>query len=82
MDMTQPRKILVSTDLAPEEEWTKSSYSSQENGNCVEAAKRRLFVGVRDSKDKGPFLTFTSEEWEGFLGMVNSGDADFGVVDI
>lgn len=82
MDMTHHRHFPVSTDLAPEEAWTKSSYSSQDNQNCVETTKRRGLIGVRDSKDKpGPALAFTAAAWASFIEMVNSGEADFGIVD-
>ncbi|MFE3881906.1 DUF397 domain-containing protein [Streptomyces lydicus] len=38
---------------------------------------------MRDSKDKkGPALVFTAAAWTGFVGLVNSGEADFGVVDL
>ncbi|MEW1657930.1 DUF397 domain-containing protein [Streptomyces sp. NPDC093707] len=78
--MTHHTHFAVSTDLAPEGDWTKSSYSSQDNQNCVETAKRPGLVGVRDSKDKaGPALAFTSAAWTGFIEMVNSGEAEFGV---
>ncbi|MGW2021999.1 DUF397 domain-containing protein [Streptomyces decoyicus] len=80
--MTHHRHFPVSTDLAPEEDWTKSSYSSQDNQNCIETAKRGGLVGVRDSKDKkGPALVFTAAAWTGFVGLVNSREANFGVVD-
>ncbi|MEV7085909.1 DUF397 domain-containing protein [Streptomyces sp. NPDC093085] len=80
--MTQQKRIPVSTDLAPEENWTKSSYSSQDNQNCVETAKLVGLVGVRDSKDKsGPALAFASAAWTGFIGLVNSGEADSGIVE-
>ncbi|MEU3973404.1 DUF397 domain-containing protein [Streptomyces bacillaris] len=86
--MTHQQHFPVSTDLAPEEEWTKSSYSSQDNGNCVETTVKSAattesgLVGVRDSKQKGgPALAFTHAAWTGFVGLLNSGEGDFGVVD-
>lgn len=86
--MTHQKHFPVSTDLAPEEEWTKSSYSSQDNGNCVEttvesaATAKSGLVGVRDSKKKdGPALAFTHGAWTGFVRRVNSGEGNFGVVD-
>ncbi|MER6546739.1 DUF397 domain-containing protein [Streptomyces sp. NPDC001250] len=86
--MTHHKHVSVSTDLAPEEEWTKSSYSSQDNGNCIETtvrsatATRSGLVGIRDSKDKtGPALVVPAATWNSFLGLVRSGDVDFGVVD-
>lgn len=69
----------VSTDLAPEEEWKKSSYSSQDNGNCVETTINSVtvtqsgLVGVRDSKKAdGPALALTHAAWFRFLGLVIS----------
>ena len=50
--------------------WRKSSYSGQGN-TCVEVA--HLPDGgraVRDSKDPGPILRFTSTEWRAFLKAV------------
>ncbi|MFJ5103973.1 DUF397 domain-containing protein [Streptomyces sp. NPDC088554] len=80
--MTQQKHLHVSTDLAPEENWTKSSYSSQDNQNCVETAKLVDVIGVRDSKAKqGPALAFTSGAWTSFIGLVNSGEADFGIAE-
>lgn len=88
MDMTHQKHFPVSTDMAPEEEWTKSSYSSQDNGNCVEATVKSSaitqsgLVGVRDSKKKdGPPLAFTHAAWTGFVGLVTSGEVDLGAVD-
>lgn len=38
--------------------WRKSSYSSDNGGNCIELADLATAVGVRDSKDpEGPHLT-------------------------
>ncbi|WP_432010677.1 DUF397 domain-containing protein [Streptomyces cucumeris] len=86
--MTHHTHFTVSTDLAPEEEWTKSSYSSQDNGNCVETTVRSAavtksgVVGVRDSKRKsGPALAFPVSAFSAFIGAVRSGALDFGVVD-
>ncbi|MEU4120134.1 DUF397 domain-containing protein [Kitasatospora sp. NPDC028055] len=48
--------------------WIKSSYSSNEGGQCVEVAETPGVVHVRDSKDKsGPQLTFEPAAWEAFL---------------
>ncbi|MFJ7248751.1 DUF397 domain-containing protein [Kitasatospora sp. NPDC098652] len=48
--------------------WIKSSYSSNEGGQCVEVAETPGIVHVRDSKDKsGPQLTFEPAAWEAFL---------------
>ncbi|MFD5461598.1 DUF397 domain-containing protein [Kitasatospora sp. NPDC127059] len=48
--------------------WIKSSYSSNEGGQCVEVAETTAAVLVRDSKDKsGPHLAFTPAAWQAFL---------------
>ncbi|MFF8770821.1 DUF397 domain-containing protein [Kitasatospora sp. NPDC015120] len=53
--------------------WFKSSYSSNEGGNCVEVAETTSTVLVRDSKDKsGPHLTFSPAAWEAFVEFAQS----------
>ncbi|WP_037914315.1 DUF397 domain-containing protein [Actinacidiphila yeochonensis] len=48
--------------------WTKSSYSTNDGGDCVEAATVPSTVLVRDSKDpEGPHLTVTVEAWTSFV---------------
>jgi Domain of unknown function (DUF397) len=49
--------------------WRKSSYSSANGGNCVEAAADGPgVVAVRDSKDPdGPALAFTPADWSDFI---------------
>ncbi|MEU3981165.1 DUF397 domain-containing protein [Streptomyces sp. NPDC026672] len=57
-----------STDLAPEGAWFKSSYSSQDGGNCVEIAALPQGVGVRDSKDtRGPALLVSGSAFTAFI---------------
>ena len=57
--------------------WYKSSRSGGAD-NCVEAR----YVGddsvqLRDSKDPdGPVLTFTSREWDAFIGGAKDGEFD------
>ncbi|MFC9931698.1 DUF397 domain-containing protein [Streptomyces sp. NPDC127190] len=64
----------ASTDIAPEEAWFKSSYSSDGTGNCVEAAYLVSEIGVRDSKDKqGPALVFPRSSWTAFISSVSTG---------
>ena len=58
--------------------WRKSSYSSDQGGNCVEVAD---FDGdsraVRDSKNPtGTALTFTATEWAAFTAGVRAGEFD------
>ncbi|MFE7532376.1 DUF397 domain-containing protein [Kitasatospora sp. NPDC057542] len=54
--------------MIPELAWFKSSYSSNEGGECVEVAETPGVVRVRDSKDKsGPQLAFEPAAWEAFV---------------
>ena len=71
-------KRAVSTDLAPEGAWFKSSYS-ENGGVCVEVAVNlaatRGVVPVRDSKDpEGPALMFTAGAWAAFVASIQSGE--------
>ncbi|GAA4235947.1 hypothetical protein FHR32_001070 [Streptosporangium album] len=58
--------------------WRKSSWSSDNGGQCVEVASNVPgAVAVRDSKDPdGPKLLFTPAEWRSFAGGVKAGDFD------
>ncbi|MFI2611293.1 DUF397 domain-containing protein [Kitasatospora sp. NPDC018619] len=48
--------------------WFKSSYSTNEEAQCVEVAETPGTVHVRDSKDKsGPQLAFEPAAWEAFV---------------
>ncbi|WP_409472734.1 DUF397 domain-containing protein [Streptomyces sp. HC307] len=48
--------------------WRKSSYSSEEGGECVEVAASASRVHVRDSKDTSrPGLTVQSSTWTAFV---------------
>ncbi|SEE54773.1 protein of unknown function [Streptomyces sp. 3213] len=52
-------------------QWFKSSYSSNEGGNCIEVAAHPSAIHVRDSKvTAGPILTVTPDTWATFLGAV------------
>ncbi|MDX2679112.1 DUF397 domain-containing protein [Streptomyces soliscabiei] len=54
-------------------EWFKSSYSSNEGGNCVEVASHASAVHVRDSKTPdGPILTLAPGVWSDFLIQLGS----------
>ena len=47
--------------------WRKSTYSSGNGGNCVEAANVGPVVAVRDSRDPdGPRLAFRRPAWAAF----------------
>ncbi|MER7850517.1 DUF397 domain-containing protein [Kitasatospora sp. NPDC096077] len=48
--------------------WFKSSYSTNEEAQCVEVAETPGTVHVRDSKDKsGPQLAFEPAAWKAFV---------------
>lgn len=58
--------------------WRKSTRSGTA-GDCVEARLDNGNVQVRDSKDpSGPRLTFTTAEWEAFIGGVK--DQEFEII--
>ncbi|MER7641940.1 MULTISPECIES: DUF397 domain-containing protein [unclassified Streptomyces] len=51
--------------------WFKSSYSSNEGGNCIEVATHAAAVHIRDSKiPAGANLTVSPGTWTEFLGGV------------
>lgn len=48
--------------------WFKSSYSSDQGGDCVEVAAHRAAVHIRDSKTAdGPVLTVRPAAWTAFV---------------
>ncbi len=57
-------------------EWFKSSYSSDQGGNCVEITELPDGgAAVRDSKDPtGPVLTVPPAQWAAFVGAANRGE--------
>jgi hypothetical protein len=55
--------------------WFKSSYSSEQGGNCVEALRVPSGMAIRDSKDKsGPSLEFTAAAWQTLVASLKSGE--------
>ncbi|MBV9060987.1 MAG: DUF397 domain-containing protein [Pseudonocardiales bacterium] len=47
--------------------WHKSSYSSDQGGNCLEVTDLKGHRAIRDSKDPtGSMLTFTPAQWAAF----------------
>ncbi|WP_327296025.1 MULTISPECIES: DUF397 domain-containing protein [unclassified Streptomyces] len=64
----RPRKNASATPL-----WFKSSYSSEQGGDCLEVAARPAAVHVRDSKNTdGPTLTLTPAAWCSFARFATS----------
>lgn len=53
--------------------WRKSSHSSDNGGNCVEAVDLGESVAIRDSKDPdGPVLVASAAAWRAFLQLHSS----------
>ncbi|NNN36431.1 DUF397 domain-containing protein [Streptomyces sp. S3(2020)] len=49
-------------------QWFKSTYSSDEGGECVEIATRPHTIHVRDSKNPtGPTLQVAATAWSAFI---------------
>ena len=50
--------------------WFKSSYSSDQGGQCLEVATSPRTIHIRDSKHiTGPTLTVTRDSWTSFLAL-------------
>lgn len=60
---------MIDTPAGPSKwAWHKSSYSNPSGANCVEVARLRSLIAMRDSKDStGPVLIFDVIQWEQFL---------------
>lgn len=60
----------------PDHVWRKSSYSSNNGGDCLEVADGIPgAVPVRDSKTPhAPTLHFTTHTWNNFLTALTNGD--------
>lgn len=55
--------------------WRKSSYSADNNGNCVEVGGSGPVVVVRDTQDRaGAVLTFGADAWARFAATVKGTD--------
>ena len=55
--------------------WHKSTFSNGSGGACVEVARNLPgIVAVRDSKDHGPILSFTNDEWSAFIAGVKAAE--------
>jgi len=49
-------------------QWFTSSYSNDQGGQCVEAARLNGQMAVRDSKDpEGPTFAFGAPAWTHFI---------------
>lgn len=68
-----------SGDRAPALPAASWRISARSNGatSCVEAIAHGGQVSVRSSIARGPALTVTAAEWEGFLGEVRTGQLDY-----
>ncbi|PWI08135.1 DUF397 domain-containing protein [Streptomyces sp. NWU339] len=52
--------------------WVKSSYSSEEGGECVEVASCPHAIHVRDSKDiRRPGVSVHPAAWSAFVGFTS-----------
>jgi len=68
---------MISPRAGRNEGWRKSSYCQGASTTCVEVARHRDGVKVRDSKDPyGHTLSFSVEEWRTFVLAVRSGEFD------
>ncbi|MFD0404545.1 DUF397 domain-containing protein [Kitasatospora sp. NPDC127116] len=62
--------------MSAEADWFKSSYSSDDGGECIEVAPSPSTVHVRDSKDKaGPTLAFSPAAWSAFVAFAAEAQA-------
>jgi hypothetical protein len=61
--------------------WHKSSFS--QGGDCVEWARTKELIHVRNSNDpSGRTLDFTHSEWQAFINGVKAGEADLDSEDL
>ncbi|MFE7600003.1 DUF397 domain-containing protein [Streptomyces sp. NPDC057494] len=57
----------MSTDL----DWFKSSYSSEQGGDCIEVAAQPDAIHIRDSKDTAlPSFEVSPAAWDAFVSAV------------
>jgi len=55
-------------------DWAKSSYSTPNGGNCIQARDTGRAVQVRDSKNPdGAVLTFARPQWAAFTTALKNG---------
>ncbi|MFJ6213888.1 DUF397 domain-containing protein [Streptomyces sp. NPDC092296] len=67
---------MTSASSLPDAVWHKSSYSSNNGGNCIEVADNLPGIRpVRDSKDPhGPALVFPADAWQAFVAATAAGE--------
>ncbi|OLZ74798.1 DUF397 domain-containing protein [Streptomyces sp. IMTB 2501] len=59
----------------PDAAWRKSTYSTNNGGDCVEVVDGLPAVPVRDSKDKdGAALVVSRSAWAAFVSAVDHGE--------
>ncbi|WP_106402512.1 DUF397 domain-containing protein [Actinocorallia populi] len=57
--------------------WRKSTHSNGAGGDCIEVARTRQLIALRDSKSPNiPYLTFSPKLWKTFLANVKQGRHD------
>ena len=66
--MSDPRSS--STDIP----WRTATKSAA--GNCVQVARHGSTIMIADSKNPGPFLSYTLQEWDAFLDGAKKGEFD------
>lgn len=69
--MARDKKFTVS-----DADFDKSTYTESKDYTwCVEVARKKQGVAVRDSRDRGNgILFFTNNEWQAFINGVKSGE--------
>ena len=71
MNIQNGNKTHLDTDFR---EWVKSPLSNPNGNQCVELSFTSNAVGMRDSQNPdGAVLVFDNDEWNAFIGAVESG---------
>ncbi|MBP2403149.1 DUF397 domain-containing protein [Streptomyces syringium] len=66
---------MTSAQLSHNLAWFRSSYSTEQGGNCVEVAALPTTIHVRDSKvPDGPRLALSPEAWSAFTAFARTAD--------
>ncbi|MEU2854790.1 DUF397 domain-containing protein [Streptomyces syringium] len=64
---------MTSAPLSHNLAWFRSSYSTEQGGNCVEVAATPTAIHVRDSKvPHGPRLTLSPGAWSAFTAFART----------